>query len=202
VKQLARPVIEPTIVGNEIRPSPDSPYGVEVFVEEGPRHYRALTPRVVGPLVRVDLKPGNLYALRVHNRSKFESAVEVLIDGLSRFALADDQRQSNGRDVVPPQRVRTIFGYFRDGKTVNAFEVGKYSESEAARKLPSGIDIGTITCTFAAAWKVGEPVPDQEPSKVRNKGELGTTSGPPRHDPTQHVNRNIGAIRAVVKVRY
>jgi hypothetical protein len=192
----------PTIVGTEIRPSPESPYGVEILVEAGPGQYRPLTPRSDGSLIRVDLRAGDIYAVRLHNRTDFDAAVEVLIDGLGRFTFADDPVQSNGRDLVRPRSDRTITGYYRDAQVVDSFQVGEHSKSLAAQSLSKSIEIGCVTCTFAAAWKPGDPVPPFEPDVAKSAAPLGTAKGPPRRDPTERVERLIGSIRAVVKVRY
>lgn len=195
------PVVQPTIAGTEVRPSPDNPYGVEILAETAPGQFVPLTPRLDGEVMKVDLRIGTIYAVRVHNRTDFEAAVEVLIDGLSRFALSDDPSFSNGRDIIAPRGQRIISGYYRDSQLVDAFQIGEHSKSVAALTLPNPKDIGTVTVTFAAAWKRGEKPPPNEPD-VPKDVPIGTVRGPQRVDPTVRVERDIGAIRAVVKVRY
>lgn len=195
------PAEGPALVGNEVRPSPTSPYGVEVLVEERPGSFRPAKVQQEDEHFSVSLKPGDLYAVRLHNRTDFEAAASVMVDGLSRFALASDPKRSNSRDLIAAKSDRTISGYFRDGKIVDAFQVGEYSESIAAAKLPKSNDGGTLVITFATAWKDGDRVPPHEPD-VNKSAPLGTKAGPPRDDPTQSVSRNIGAVRAVVRIRY
>ncbi len=198
----SHPVSDPKIIGTELRPSPSSPYGVEILVETSPGQYRPLTPFQQGKLIKVDLQRGNIYAVRLHNRSGFEAAAEVLIDGLSRFSLADEPAQHNNRDIILPGNPRTVPGYFRNSDLVDSFQIGEYSKSEAAKTLPNPTDIGTVTVTFAAAWKKNENPPPNEPPVAKSILPDGTVTGPPRKDPTVKVERNIGGIRAVVKVRY
>ncbi|MBX3436082.1 MAG: hypothetical protein KF861_01230 [Planctomycetaceae bacterium] len=195
------PSVQPTIVESEVRASPDNPYGVEILVETSPGNYVPVTPRVVDDLMRVSLQPGAIYAVKLHNRTDFDAAVEVSIDGLSRFALADNPRFVNGRDLISPQSHRIITGYFRNEQLVDAFQIGEHSKSVAAQTLPNPQDIGTVTVTFAAAWERGTKPPPNEPDVAKN-APLGTIRGPQRVDPTVAVERDIGAIRAVVKVRY
>ncbi|MGD9854645.1 MAG: hypothetical protein AB7U20_06800 [Planctomycetaceae bacterium] len=195
------PVVQPTIAGAEVRPSPDNPYGVEILIESAPGQYVPLTPHLEDHLMQVDLKLGAISAVRLHTRTDFEAAVEVLIDGLGRFALSDDPRFTNGRDIIAPRGQRIISGYYRDAQIVDAFQIGEHSKSVAAQKLPNPKDIGTVTVTFAAAWKPGEKPPPNEPDVAKDV-PIGTIRGPKRADPTVTVVRDIGAIRAVVKVRY
>lgn len=195
-------VSDPTIVGTELRPSPTSPYGVEIMVETSSGQYQPLTPFRDGNLIKVDLKQGDIYAVRMHNRSEFEAATEVLIDGLGRFTLADDVDQRDNRDIILPGSQRTVPGYFRTPEMVDSFQIGEYSKSVAAKILPNPTDIGTVTVTFAAAWKKGENPPPNEPPVAKSILPRGTAAGPPRKDPTIKVERNIGGIRAVVKLRY
>ncbi|MEZ6145367.1 MAG: hypothetical protein R3B91_08030 [Planctomycetaceae bacterium] len=195
-------VSDPTIVGTEVRPSPSSPFGVEVLVETGPGQFHPLTPFHDGNLIKVKLEHGNIYAVKMYNRTDFEAAVDVLIDGLSRFSLADDPDQRNSRDIIAPHGERMVPGYYRDASLVDAFQVGEHSKSLAAQILPNPSDIGTLTVTFAAAWEVGQSPPPNEPPVAKSILPRGTLPGPPRKDPTFKVVREIGGIRAVVKVRY
>ncbi|MCA9075917.1 MAG: hypothetical protein KDA93_12840 [Planctomycetaceae bacterium] len=195
-------VSDPTIVGTELRPSPSSPYGVEILVESASGQLQPLTPFKDGNLIKVSLKQGDIYAVRVHNRSSFEAAADVLIDGLGRFSLADDVDQRDNRDIILPGSQRTVPGYYRTTELVDSFQIGEYSKSVAAQVLPNPTDVGTVTVTFAAAWKIGENPPPNEPPVAKSLPPVGTVAGPPRKDPTVKVERNIGGIRAVVKLRY
>ncbi len=191
-------VQQPTIKGTRILPSPSSPYAVEILVETSPGKYEAREPKLVGGLVCVRLKRGEVYAVKLENGSPFEAAAQTRIDGLSRFALADDKSLRGGTDLVASRSERNIKGFYRDGKQVDSFLVGEYSKSVAAKSLPEPKEMGTITVSFAAAWKHG----DQEPAYEPLKHVVGTAAGAPRPDPTSTVQRHVGILRAVIKVRY
>ena len=187
-----------SVLGTVIRPSPNSPYGVELLVERG-SSYESLKPVVDGKTVAVKVRKGDIIAVRLHNSSKFDAAASVLVDGLTRFALADNPARRGGLDLVIPSQPRDIKGYFRDERTVDAFRVGEYSKSVAAQKLPTASESGTFTIAFRAAWKLGDPAPPNEPPQTK---AVGIEAGPKREDPTETVEREIGGVRAVVKVFY
>lgn len=185
--------------GTIIRPSANSPYGVEVVVEKG-SDYVALQPELKKGRVSVNVRKGDIVALRLHNMSGFEAATSVLVDGLSRYALAEDPQRRGGLDLVGNGTPRTIKGYFCDGENVDSFQIGSYSKSVAAKHLPDASSAGTFTIAFRAAWEKGQDPPPNEP--VVTKAPPGVVQGPKRHDPTVEVEREIGGLRAVVKIFY
>ncbi|MFM9960878.1 MAG: hypothetical protein ACKV2Q_06600 [Planctomycetaceae bacterium] len=187
-----------TVVDGVIRPSRNSPYGVELLVERG-SNYESLRPVVVGKTVSVKVRKGDIVAVRLHNSSQFEAAAAVHVDGLTRFALADSPDRRGGLDLVGPKQKRDIKGYYRDDRSVDAFRIGEYSKSVAAQHLPTASESGTFTIAFRAAWKPGDPLPPNEPPQTKS---VGIEAGPKREDPTELVQREIGGVRAVVKVFY
>ncbi|MEM7473671.1 MAG: hypothetical protein AAF483_01635 [Planctomycetota bacterium] len=189
----------PFLDGHVIRPSKASPYGVE-FLKEKHGRYEVLEPILQKGTVSIRVHKGDLIACRLHNASGVDAAANVLVDGLSRFALSDDPQRKGSLDLVPNAKSRTIKGYFRNTKHVDAFCVGEYSKSVAAKLLPEGQDHGTFTVAFRAAWEEGKPIPPNE--KKFETRKLGIEQGPQRDDRTRQVHRNIGAIRAIVKVFY
>jgi hypothetical protein len=219
----SKPTVNPIIDGTLIRPAADSPYGVEVLVERrndvdermtssGPKPlqkgitvgglpgiYDAVVPEIVDGSVRVKLQRGDLIAYRLYNSGDHDAAAKTLVDGLSRFALSDDPNRKGGLDLVPAKGRREIIGYYRNSQLVDAFQIGSYSESPAANLLPQASAIGTVTIVFHAAWILGEGSPNNEPPNRKN---IAINSGPPREDPTEQIQRNIGGVRAVVKIFY
>ena len=185
--------------GTIIRPSASSPYGVEVVVEKGDGHV-AVQPELSKGRVSVNLRKGDIVALRLHNTSGFEAATSLLVDGLSRYALADKADDRGGLDLVENGTPRTITGFFRDGQSVDSFQIGSYSDSVAAKRLPQASSAGTFTIAFRAAWKKGENPPPNEPPAL--KSLPGVAQGPKRSDPTVNVEREVGGLRAVVKIFY
>lgn len=193
------PRVGPVLDGTIIRPAPGSPYGVEMLVERRPGAHDVLIPTLSGNNIRVSVRKGDIVAVRLHNSSSFEAAAAVLVDGLSRFALADDPNRRGGLDLVTPSGRRDIIGYYRNADGVDAFLVGEYSKSPAARILPEPSAAGTFTIAFHASWKKGAPPPPNEPPPTK---DLGINQGPPRKDPTEVVEREVGRVRAIVKVFY
>lgn len=184
--------------GTIIRPSGSSPYGVQ-FLKEQDGEFLAVEPDLQGINPTVKVRKGDLIAMRLHNSSGFDAAVELLVDGMSRFAMAEDPQNRVGLDLIPTGKPREITGWFRDGRVVDSFRIGSYSESVRARVLPEASPDGTITVVFRAAWeKDGDPPPN-EPPAIR---AIGVSKGPERKDPTQKVEREIGRVRAVVKIFY
>lgn len=215
---FTRPIIRTVSADGEqsfrVAPSPLTPYAVELLREVSEGKYVSLEPTELREqqgraerdtfepsqgVVTYELKPGDIYAVRLFNDSGFDAVCRVSIDGVYRFELADDpeDRQSAG-DLVRPKTPRTISGYFRDGATVDAFQVGEYSMSVAAQLLPHPDDVGTVTVSFAAAWEPGADRPPGEPKE----DQAATVQGPKRFDGTTPVSREVGAVRAVVKLRY
>jgi hypothetical protein len=215
-------VAKPTIEGTKVLASPECPFAVEILVERGAGRYEARRPRMRNGLVFVDLNLNDIYAVKVYNRSQYEAVASVHIDGLSRFALSDDPRLRDNRDLIGGNAQRTISGYYRSQRSVDAFQVGRYSESLAARMMADPADIGVIAVQFFAAWREGEQPPPFERETVRmveriyeyegkrvkryvpvmSTREIATKPGPARVDRTRSVKRNIGKLRALIKVRY
>jgi|GEM_PF-2127443 len=196
------------VQGSVVRPAKDSPYGVEMLVERGGR-LESLSPSVRNGLVHVQVRKGDRLAVKLINDSgqsdnssaAHRAAVDVLIDGVSRFALADAAADRSARDIVSAGRPRVIRGYYRNGSEVEAFRVGDYDTSVAAAQLAEESDAGTITVAFRAAWERGAPRPDHEPPPHRGR-RAGINRGKRLKDETQTVNLNTGVVRAVVRVAY
>ena len=193
---------DPSVVdGTRIYPRPNAPYSLEVLVDNPEIGYLARKIDLEAKAFpSVALKTGDLYALKVYNDTDYEAAILVSIDGLSRFALSDKEQYRKSLDIIEKRGSRTIKGYFRDNRTVDAFKVGTYSNSVAAKMLPNP-DCGDISVMFRAAWKEGEAPPPGE-SELPIASPPGTEQGPRLVDETVAVKRNIGNIRAVVRVRY
>ncbi len=144
-------------------------------------------------------KPETLKAL-FEDRAYRQFGLAVVAQGkVPRFALADSPERRGGLDLVAPGQKRDIKGYYRDDRSVDAFRIGEYSKSVAAQHLPTASESGTFTIAFRAAWKPGDPPPPNEPPQTKS---VGIEAGPKREDPTELVQREIGGVRAVVKVFY
>jgi hypothetical protein len=209
VNPVQPPKAEPTLGATRIYPSPKSPYSIEVLLDMSPSESDVKKKRFVpqkvtleGGVPKVSLQRGEVYAVKVYNDTDYEAVAQVYIDGLSRYALSDKEADRNLVDLIAPKGQRLILGYYRNASSCDAFLVGEYSKSEAARLLPKSDKVGTITVTFAAAWKKGDRIPPHEYDDLAITSDSGTLRGPPRRDPMVTVQREIGKVRSVIKVRY
>jgi hypothetical protein len=137
-------VAEPhaAVVGNEIRSSADSPFGIEVLVGK-----KARTPSVGSGRAHVNLDRGEEYVVRLYNRAPFEAAITLTIDGLSMFAFSEEGNFGS-QVLIPPGRFVEIPGWYVNKTKTDAFEIGGYAESAAASKLLPSTSVGVITATF------------------------------------------------------
>ena len=182
---------------SQIFAAKDSPYGIEILVEEG-SNLKPRPARVVAHQAVVEVDMDEIYAVRLINRSAYEAAVELSIDGLSMFTFSENQQYRYM--IVAPKAEAIIKGWHRTNQRADAFKVTEYSESAAAKTLSSkGASVGTITAIFRAAWEPGGSPPPDEPARGAN---AGTGFGPPRKTDLKEISRAIGAERASVSVRY
>lgn len=191
-KALTNPSV--AIVGNEARASRDSPYGLEVLVTSAPRPLTAENGRAF-----VELNQSEEYVIRLHNRSKFEAAVELTIDGLDMFVLSEDG-SFGSRVLVAPRRSVDIPGWYVNGKISRAFVITSLPDGLASQRNIPSTKIGTITASFAAAWEPSADPPADEPSP--KSADQATGAGREIDKKYEQVQRVIGAVRSVVSVRY
>ena len=190
------------IRGNQVLAGPNSPYAIEVLTRKG-TDFQPIAPTNDDGLAFVGLAKGDIYAIRVTNRSPLDAAVRITIDGLNMFAFADN------RDfkfmIIPAGKSTLIKGWYRTSSTADSFKVGTLAES-AIKELGENFDeVGTITVAFSAAWPENSPPPEDEASAklLATRGEkLATGRGPSTESLTQLVTRHIGVPRAVISVRY
>ncbi len=155
------------------------------------------------------------YAIRLINRSNLEMGVRLTIDGLNIFHFSELRQPAtlasgkpNPRKgepqydlVLVPARGEVIVpGWFRNNKKVLAFKVMEYGQTAASQFGKDDAPVGTITATFAAVWEK-EP-PSDEPPVAHGAGDDGTGFGKPKEIDAKAVQRNVGAARASVSVRY
>src|SRR5439155_23696125 len=76
----------------------DSPYAVEVWAAPRPGAQYAPRPATVdGGLAFVRLSQGEVFAVRLINKSPHDAAVTLTIDGLSLYAFSDVEDPKTGR---------------------------------------------------------------------------------------------------------
>lgn len=188
----------------------DSPYAVEIVVgstvsddqlKDGrPRRIEAL-----GKFPFISINRDEIYAIRLHNHSEFDAAVELKIDGLSVFDFSeikkDDGTPKYKFYFVPAKSSITVHGWHINHTKQASFLVTKYADSAAAKQNRQG-SLGTITALFCASWEDDAKMPPDEPTDLpRGEGDA-TGFGPNLRQATREVERSIGVLRSTVSLRY
>jgi hypothetical protein len=192
----------PAITRHTLRSSPDSPYGIEIWVRQGDDY----VPRDITDdegFAFVDLKPEDIYAIQLINESPHDATVTVTIDGINLFAFSE--QQSYRSMILGKEKQRALIkGWHRTNAVSDAFQITSYAKSAAAELLQDGSEIGSITVQFAAAWPQDEPPPaDELGFKLATRGSgLATGRGPAVDQNYTEVRRVHGAVRSIVSVRY
>lgn len=203
----------------KVLPSKDSPYSVEILVNG---QSRPITND--DGLAMVQLHAGEVYTIRLHNKSKHEAAVRLSVDGLNIFTFSElrkggaygtVQQFTKGDAItykseplmthvlVPAGKHVDIRGWHVNNKQSDLFLVTTKGKG-AADKLGHTSNLGTITAIFHAAWPKNGTPPDDEPPRSRDPHnvELRTGFGGRFEQTFRHEARDIGAIRASICVRY
>ncbi len=131
------------IADNLVKPSTDSPFGVEIRAQRADSETPPLPRR---PEVRdgeafVQLDRGDEYAIVIHNNSDREIGVNITIDGLSVFAFSEVRKPDSNEPkythyILSPGLVQSIEGWhFRDQPPNNyhAFLVTELGKGASAR---------------------------------------------------------------------
>ena len=198
--RLRRSVEDPQVhvAGTRVAAAPKSPYAVEILVKSGDR-YVARAPEERDGLAFVPLRRDEVYAVRLINDSPYDAAVALTVDGLNMFAFSENPAYRNlGKVLVPPGGA-TIYGWHLTDDKTSLFKVMSYAQSAAA-ELRSGVNIGTITASFAAAWPANAGAPPDEPSGRAAVDATGR--GPVAAVHYGSAQRRFGVVRAAVSVRY
>jgi hypothetical protein len=182
--------------------SEKAPFGMEILVDDKP-----LTPRVEEGFAFVPLQRNQSYAIRLVNRSDLEVAVRLSVDGFNVFAFSE-MRHKDGEFkgaplydmiLIGPKDSVTVQGWHKNNEISARFKITEYAETAAAR-MNKATDLGTITATFCAAWEKTRPA--DEPDGTRSVEKDGTGFGADTTMKYTAVQRQIGAVRASVAVRY
>jgi hypothetical protein len=224
VKEVVKAINNPTvhIEGTLVSARPKSDYAVEILTR--PLAAKDAPGQPVRPRKECDkgekdceafvnIKQGELYEVRVINRSKHAAAVTLTIDGLDLFTFSEvrDPKTNQPRYkhiILPkpppgqPESSGVIRGWHRvnEGKDAAfSFLVTKFGEGEASKLLKNSAKTGTIVVTFAAAWTNAADQPEDEKG-ARSASE--TAKGPPVAANLKEVTRQIGNVRDVVSIRY
>lgn len=209
-KELEKSLDQPkvNIKGSQIS-APDSPYSIEIFA--APKPGAQYTPRaatVQDGLAFVPLKRGEVFGIKLTNKSKFDAAVTLTIDGLNLYSFSDVKDPKTGRPkltVVVVGAGEEVFlrGWHRTNVVSEEFVITEYAKSASA-ELKSTAPTGVITATFAAAWPKDQPPPEDEPKNPNGNARSADAVGRGAQFKQQfvEVQRDIGVVRATVSVRY
>jgi hypothetical protein len=185
------------IDGNAVLADKGSPFGVEVVVGA-----KARRPEDRGGAAFVNLRGGEVYTLRLVNRSRNEVAVRLTIDGLSLYHRAGAGQPRVSAVLVPPGSTVSVPGWFHTTSEVFQFKVGRYPVGDKARNEIKSELRQAITATFAAAWEKGKDPPPDEAGLTRGAEGFGTLVGDRIAAKSRAVEREVGVVRAAVTVRY
>lgn len=189
------------VEGTRIFPRKDSPFAVEVLKQAGGNYVPLLPVLKEQGRPRVTVNQGEILAVRIHNATDFTMVADVLVDGLSRFAVATDPKHRNGLiDIIPANSARDILGFFKDSNNVTEFKVGEYADGPAAKILPDASSRGTLTVVFRAAWDGRIPPPNEPGGGPKG---AGINEGALHQDATKIVKvDHIGRVRGIVSILY
>jgi hypothetical protein len=223
LQTVADGITKPTvhIDGTRISSRPDSPYAVEILARPLAQKDAQGEPRPPNPELSrdgqafVDLKEGELYAVRIINRAAHEVAVTLTIDGLDLFTFSE-VRDKDGRPRYrhmvfskPAPGREEAAGVIRGWHHRNtgadasfAFLVTELGKGEASKLLKTAARAGTLVLTFAAAWEKDADRPKDEPPGLTVRGGSETGKGPPLAGEIEEVKRTVGAVREIVSIRY
>ncbi len=196
-KRIDKPETE--LRGTRIQADPKSRFAIEVLVKSGDR-FEPVRPSEDGGLAFVDLKRGQVFAIKLINDSGFDAAVEMRLDGLSVFAFS--QNKNYRHFIVGARKSALIKGWHRSNEVSDEFEIGDYSKSAVKELLANPDNIGTITVSFAAAWDPKGEKPKDEGTKFRDPFNPAIIRGNAVKTPYTEVVRESGRIRDIISVRY
>jgi hypothetical protein len=186
--------------GTTVTNSPTAPYGVEVLVTADARQ-----PEITDGRAYVPLDRGEIYTIRLHNRSNREAAALLAIDGINIFAFNEDPDpdgtvKKEFHVIIPKKSVVEVKGWYHQKGKSYSFMVTDYPDSAVkALGLKSSSRTGMITAVFKACWPKGEAPPPEESGALSGNY---TGLGPPVAEEYGRVERTFGRMRAAITVRY
>lgn len=187
------------IDGSKCAPNEHCPYQIEILV-----HGHPLPIRLHDGLGHVSIKHGDIYAVRIYNKSPYDAAVRLSVDGLNVFTFSQLRKHDGSPKyefyIVPAHKTVTLKGWHRSNSTVDSFLVTDYAKSAAAT-IQHQHELGTITAVFSAAWPKGGQKPHDEDFTGKGGGKA-TGFGPPVAQQVNEVHREVGRMRAAISLRY
>ena len=181
----------------------DKVYGVEFLVKDIDGKIAGRAPKADDGDLVIDLKKGETFRIRLVNKSKYELAATVQIDGLNTFSFgAFEKLDEKPRWLVAAGKEADIAGWpTGDGKS-REFLVTDYAGSAVAELGGDKAKLGVLTVVFAACWPKKGAAPADEPSLDGSKGSTGVGRGAEIDTPLEKVERTFGRTRASISLRY
>jgi hypothetical protein len=206
-KSLDKPKVH--VQGAKVSAAADSPYAVEILAAPKPGGRYASRPATVQDgLAFVPLRRGEVFGVKLINRSPHDAAVTLTIDGLNLYAFSNLKNPKTGQPkfsvfVVGAGQEVFLPGWHRTHEVSEEFVITEYAKSAAA-ELRSTAPTGVITATFAAAWPKNQPPPADEPKNPAGNSRSADAVGRGARVQQKYVEveRDIGVVRATVSVRY
>jgi hypothetical protein len=190
--------------GSQVAADPKTSYSIEILVGSSPRgKFVPRQPTNEEGLAYVPIQRKEYYRIRVLNKSAYDAAVTVTIDGINMFAFSKvkHNRKRYVRFLLGAGKDTVIKGWHITNKKSKAFEVTSYARSAAA-ELKSKAPVGTITATFAAAWAKNSRAPTDEKNALHKGPDQATGRGPRIDSRYKEVERKVGRIRDAISIRY
>lgn len=177
-----------------IRATDASPFAIELLVCDGVNFpptkadYTPMNDRIQRKEFKLDdgttgfaiadLRPGEFYAIRIHNNSDRDCAVRLAIDGLSSFEFTDiaSYKQTNYW-VVEKGKPGTVYGWHRTNDHSDSFEIAHLPDTAIGKSGRSTSRIGMIQAVFFQAWSENETPPAGEFVRGAALDSLGTKQG-------------------------
>ena len=183
-----------------VKASSTSPYALELHVQQSGKYVPRPAINDEG-LAFAKIDRGETYGILVVNDSPLAAAVTITVDGVNVFAFSQFKQYKHY--IIGPNSKALIKGWHRSNEVSDSFQVGDFSKSVAAKLLPDGGSIGTITATFAAAWPQGTQPPADELAARLTRGETpATIPGPAVEQKFTEVRMHTGVVRSAISIRY
>ncbi|MFO0811015.1 MAG: hypothetical protein U0746_20490 [Gemmataceae bacterium] len=207
-KKLEKPSCH--IAGNEVCCDVRSAYAVEVHV--APYSGAPYVPRpakIEDGLAFVPLKRGEVFGVKLVNKSQYDAAASLTLDALNMYAFSN-VRDGKGRPkysqvILDAGKSAFIRGWHITNEKSDEFTITEFAKS-AAFQLKSSAKTGTIQVAFAAAWPKGGQRPPDEPANPnehsRSAGSDAVGRGQRFTQKFQEVQYDVGVVRETVSVRY
>lgn len=197
------------VAGSTVGCAADSQYAVEIHVAPySGSPYAPRPARVEDGLAFVPLKRGEVFAVKLINKSPYDAAAELTLDGLNAYTFCEERDHrglpKHSQFIVSAGKSGLIRGWFINLGKSDEFTITEYAKG-AAFQMKSNKKTGTIQVGFSAAWPKGGPKPPDEPANPSEHSRGGKDAigrGQRIDEKFKLVDVDIGVIRETVSVRY